>query len=301
MLAAIAALVLTAQPTAPAREAGVPIGQGSKRPEVRLTSPAGGWSVGRMIAVEGTVSDATVDPITISINGDRYLLRTRSGRFSRKFPSASGKNVLVAMATNKGGTGTAQVTCYAQIPPMPLRAVLTSDTDGVYTDLHIYEPTDKSAQPDGALVLEKMAHVYWANTQSPSGGTFYLNEQGGDFDQPGYGPYLYVHRAPPKGVFVIATNYWPSGDKAHTVGTLNLTLFEGTPAETKRVVRVPLATPGTTRVLAWVNVLGAGQADVYVPGQDPVPTSGWPKNLDEIAAKLSHGMTDGEGVEGEGL
>src|SRR5256885_36267 len=41
-----------------------------------------------------------------------------------------------------------------------------------------------------------MAHVFWANTASPSGGTFFLNEQGGDFDQPGYGPYLYIHGAP---------------------------------------------------------------------------------------------------------
>ena len=310
VVASIASLLLTAQPKplAPARDAGVPIGKGTQRPEVRLTAPAGGWTVGRMIAVEGTVSDATVDPITISINGDRYLLRTQNGRFARKFPSGAGKNVVVAMATNKGGTATAQVTCYAQVPPVPLRAVLTSDTDGVYTDLHIYEPTDRSVLPDGSLDVKKMAHVYWANTHSPSGGTFYLNEQGGDFDQPGYGPYLYVHRAPPRGVFLIATNYWPSGDKAHTVGTLNLTLFEGTPAEAKRVVRIPLATPGTTRVLAWVNILGPGQADVDVPGQDPPPPTGWPKTLDEVASKLSqHGSGEGgedaaEGAaEGEGI
>ena len=153
MLAAIAALVLSAQPAAPAREAGVPIGQGTKRPEVRLTSPAGGWTVGRMIAVEGTVSDATVDPITISINGDRYLLRTQGGRFSRKFPAAAGKNVVVATATNVGGTGEAQVTCYAQVPPVPFKVVLTSDTDGVYTDLHIYEPTATSLGSDGKLAL----------------------------------------------------------------------------------------------------------------------------------------------------
>lgn len=298
MLSVLAALIIAAPAAAPARDAGVPIGKGAQRPEVHLTAPAGGWTVARMISVEGTVSDPTVDPITISINGDRYLLRTQNGRFSRKFPAASGKNVVVGMATNKGGTGTTQVTCFAQVPPVPLRAVLTSDTDGVYTDLHIYEPTEHSTLPDGSIDLKKMAHVYWANTESPSGGTFYLNEQGGDFDQPGYGPYLYVHRAPPRGVFLIATNYWPSGDKAHTLGTLNLTLFEGTPAEAKRVVRVPLATPGTTRVLAWVNVLGSGQADVYVPGQDPVPTTGWPKNLDEVAAKLAHG---GNEPDGEGL
>jgi len=139
-----------------------------------------------------------------------------------------------------------------------------------------------------------MAHVYWANTESPSGGTFYLNEQGGDFDQPGYGPYLYVHRAPPTGVFLIATNYWPSGDKGHTVGTLNLTLFEGTPAESRRAVRVPLATRGTTKVLAWINVLGSGRAQVYVPGQDVAPGGGWPKNLDEIARQLSKSAPGGE-------
>lgn len=279
-------LVLATPPAARPRDAGVPLGRGTERPVVQLSSPAGGWSVGRMISVEGTVSDPTVNPITLSINGDRYLLRTFNGRFSRKFPAGAGKNVIVATATNQGGTGEAQVTCFAQVPPVPLKVVLTSDTDGVYTDLHVYEPTEASVGSDGRLVLQKMAHVYWANTASPSGGTFYLNDQGGSFDEPGYGPYLYIHRAPPRGVFLIATNYWPSGDKAHTVGTLNLTLFEGTPAETRRLVRVPLATPGTTKVLAWVNVLGDGRADVYVPGQDG-PGSGWPANLDEIARELS--------------
>jgi uncharacterized protein YfaP (DUF2135 family) len=280
------ALVLATPPVTKPRDSGVPVGKGTERPVVKLTSPAGGWSVGRMMKVEGSVSDPTVDPITLSINGDRYLLRTQNGRFSRKFPAAAGKNVVVATATNQGGTGESQVTCFAQIPPVPLKVVLTSDTDGVYTDLHIYEPTDASVGPDGKLELKKMAHVYWANTASPSGGTFFLNEQGGDFDQPGYGPYLYVHRAPPKGVFLIVTNYWPSGDRAHTVGTLNLTLFEGTPAETKRLVQIPLATPGTTRVLAWVNFLGEGRADVFVPGQD-APGGAWPPNLQDIAREVS--------------
>ena len=272
---------------APSRDQGVPTGKGKERPKVELTAPTGGWTVGRMVEVAGTISDPTVDPVTVSINGDRYLLRTFNGRFSRKFPAASGKIVVVAMATNQGGTGTAEVTAFAQVAPVPLRAVLTSDTDGVYTDLHVYEPTAESVDAQGMLDLKRMAHVFWARTESPSGGTFYLNEQGGDFDQPGYGPYLYVHRAPPKGVFLIATNYWPSGDKGHTVGTLNLTLFEGTPAESRRAVRVPLATRGTTRVLAWINVLGSGRAQVYVPGQDPPPGEGWPKNLEEIARELA--------------
>ncbi|WIG94623.1 MULTISPECIES: DUF2135 domain-containing protein [Myxococcus] len=292
MLPVLLAVLLAQTPAANPRQQGVPIGKGKTLPAVTLSAPSGGWTVDRMMLIEGTVSDTTIDPVVVSINGDRYLMRTYRGRFSRKFPAASGKNVVTVMATNQAGTARAQATSYAQIPPVPFKVVLTSDTDGVYTDLHLYEPTDASAE-GGTLDVEKMAHVYWANTASPSGGTFFLNSQGGDFDQPAYGPYLYIHRAPPKGVYLVATNYWPSGDKAHTVATLNLSLFEGTPSEIRRMVRIPLATPGTTRVLAWVNVLGAGQAEVYVPSQDPRPKhAAWPKNLDEALKEL---QSNGDG------
>ncbi|NNC20968.1 DUF2135 domain-containing protein [Corallococcus exiguus] len=295
----LAGLLTQTAPSVSARQQGVPIGRGDTVPKVVLSAPSGGWTVDRMLKIEGTVSDPSVDPVVVSINGDRYLMRTQGGRFSRKFPAASGKNVVTVMATNKGGTARAQATSYAQVPSVPLKAILTSDTDGVYTDLHIYEPTDASSAGD-TLDVTSMAHVYWANTESPSGGTFFLNEQGGDFDQPAYGPYLYIHRAPPTGVYLVATNYWPSGDKAHTVATLNLALFEGTPGEVRRRVRIPLATPGTTRVLAWVNILGDGQAEVYVPSADPKPKgNGWPTNLEEAVKELQKsGDGGGEGDEG---
>lgn len=265
---------------------GVPIGAGTSLAKVTMTAPAGGWTVGRMMLVEGVVSDPTIDPVVLSINGDRYLMRTANGRFSRKFPAAFGRNVVTVMATNRAGTAKAQATSYAEIPPVPLKAVLTSDTDGVYTDLHIYEPTNDS-QAGSLLDHQKMSHVFWARTSSPTGGTFFLNEQSGSFDQPGYGPYLYIHRAPPKGVFALVGNYWPSGDKAHTLGTLNISLFEGTAREVKRSVTVPLATPGTTRVLAWVNFVDGRQALIYVPGQDRKPDGGlWPTNLDDATSAL---------------
>ncbi|MBI2376787.1 MAG: DUF2135 domain-containing protein [Deltaproteobacteria bacterium] len=290
LVVTLAALLALEPTVAPARDQGVPIGKGADTPSVELTAPRGGWTLGRMLLVEGSVSDPTVDPIVLSINGDRYLVRTQNGRFRRSFPAGSGRNVVVAVATNRGGTATAQATSYANIPSVPLKTVLTSDMDGVYTDLHIYEPTKTGTTADGGYDLEKMAHVYWANTESPSGGTFFLNEQGGDFDQPGYGPYLYVHRAPPVGAFLIVTNYWPSGDKSHTRATLNITLFEGTPREVKRLVAVPLATPGTTRALAWIRFSSATEAEIYVPGIDPRPKNdGWPKNLAEVTKQAEGG------------
>ncbi len=296
VFALIVSAVLSQPVLAPARNDGVPTGSGTAIPTVTLTHPTGGWSVGRMLTVSGTISDRTVDPVTVSINGDRYLMRTRNGTFSREFPAAAGKNVVTVLATNRGGTGRAQATTFAQIPAVPMKVILTSDTDGVYTDLHVYEATD-SSETNRKLDAAKMAHVYWADTASPSGGTFFLNEQEGNFDQPGYGPYLYLHRAPPKGTYLIATNYWPSGDKAHTLATLNIALFEGTPNEIKRKVSIPLATPGSTRVLAWVYVIGGGRALVYVPSLDPQPTDErWPQNLTEAATQLQASS----GGEGEG-
>lgn len=277
--------------TAPPRQAGVPIGEGKAPAQVTLTAPEGGWSVDRMLLVAGTVSDPTVNPVQVSINGDRYLMRTYNGGFSRKFPAAAGKNIVTVTATNRGGKTSAQATTYAQVPTVPLKAILTSDTDGVYTDLHIYEPTPEALQGD-QLDIRKMRHVYWAETASPSGGTFYLNEQGQDFDQPGYGPYLYVHRAPPRGVYLIATNYWPSGDVGHTLATLNVVLFEGTPREVRRRVQAPLATPGTTQVLAWVNIRDDSGV-LYVPGQDSAPAGpGWPVNLSSAVSQLQQGGMD---------
>ena len=278
--------------TAGARDEGLPIGKGTQKPVVTLIAPRGGWSVGRMLRVAGTVSDATIDPVTVAINGDRYLLRTISGRFDRQFPAASGQNVVKVYAENKGGRTVAEASAYAEVPPVPFKVVLTSDTDGVYTDLHIYEPTERTSSDSPSV--DQFAHVYWSDTNSPSGGTFFLNEQGGSFDQPGYGPYLYVHRAPPNGLFAITANYWPSGDKAHTVGTLNLTLFEGTASEVRHRVDIPLATPGTTRVLAFVRLLGERRAAVYVPTRDKPPSGGpWPLNLVELKLELEKKVNEG--------
>jgi len=127
-----------------------------------------------MVTVAGSVTDVSISPITVSINGVRYLLRTTNGAFSRKFPVTSGKNALVVQGTNHGGTARAERTLFAQVPPVPFFLVLTSDTDGVYTDLHVYEPSPDAADPiEGSRA--PTVHVYWAQTSSPSGGSFYLN------------------------------------------------------------------------------------------------------------------------------
>lgn len=261
-----------------ARQSGKILGTGTTVPKIELTAPTGGWTVDRMVMVSGTVSDPTINPVTVSINGDRYLLKTVNGAFQRKFPVTSGKNSIIVQGTNKKGTAKAERTIHAQVSPVAVFLVLTSDTDGVYTDLHVYEPPGDAPDPKTAG-KDANYHVYWADTASPSGGKFYLNEQGGDFDSPGYGPYLYTHTAPPLGYYRVDVNYWPSGDKAHTVATLNLVLFGGTAGEIRKAVKFPLVQPGETQTLAWIRIDKGQRANVYLPTLDrkPADFTTWPE------------------------
>lgn len=230
-------------------------GQGTKLPVLTLTKPEGGWTTSLQLEVSGTCSDTTADPILININGVRYYIRSSEGHFERKFPASKGKNTVIAECGNKAGVAQKSATVDAVINPLPLKIVLTSDMDGVYTDLHIYEP-DKT-------------HVYWANTNSPSGGIFFLNEQNGSFDQPGYGPYLYVHPAPPVGVFRVDANYWPGGAVQHTLANLDVITDEGLPTENRRRIRKPLVRPGETQTLAYIVIQGNNlPPKIFVPDQD---------------------------------
>ncbi len=256
-LLATAALATSSQdPDALARRGKAIAGEGEQVPVLTLSKPEGGWTTSMQLLVSGECSDPTADPVTVNINGVRYFIRASQGVFSRKFPAAKGKNSIIVECANKAGTARATATVEAVISPIPLKIVLTSDTDSAYTDLHIYEP-DKT-------------HVYWAKTNSPSGGIFFLNEQGGSFDSAGYGPYLYAHPAPPMGVFRVDVNYWPGGAVQHTLANLDVISDEGLPAESRKRVRSPLARPGETQTLAYIVVRGNNQpVRVFVPGQDP--------------------------------
>jgi len=275
----------------PPRLTGKVLGTGETAPVISLTAPSGGWTVDRMVLVSGTASDTTINPITVSINGARYLLKTVGGAFQRKFPVTSGKNSIVVQGTNRGGTGKAERTLFAEVSSVPIFLVLTSDTDGVYTDLHVYEPRPDALDPATA---GKDGNVH-ARTSSPSGGSFYLNEQGGDFDSPGFGPYLYTHSSPPLGFYRVDINYWPSGDKAHTVATLDLVLFGGTAGEIRRRVKFPLVEPGETQTLAWIRIDKGQQAHVYLPTNEPKPLDEktWPAWVRSFDSKSrEHQATD---------
>ncbi|MCG3193372.1 MAG: hypothetical protein DIJKHBIC_02622 [Thermoanaerobaculia bacterium] len=78
LVSLVLAAAVAAEPV-PARQTGKVLGQGQSPPTVTLTAPTGGWTVDRMVLIAGTFSDATIDPITVSINGVRYLVRTNGG------------------------------------------------------------------------------------------------------------------------------------------------------------------------------------------------------------------------------
>ena len=231
-------------------------GTGTTPPVLTLNKPQNGWSAELQLTVEGQCSDLTADPLAVNINGVRYYVRVNNGGFKRQFPAAPGKNTVIVECENQSGVSRTSRTVDAVISQIPLKVVLTSDTDGVYTDLHIYEPDN--------------THVFWADTYSPSGGIFFLNSQGDSYDQPGYGPYLYVHPSPPIGVYRIDANYWPGGAVRHTLANLDVIIDEGLPTESKRRIRVPLARPNETRILAYVVIRGNRQpALIWSPEQDP--------------------------------
>ena len=257
---------------------GSPIGgQGTEMPVVTLSRPQGGWTTSMQLDVAGACSDQTADPIVVNINGVRYYVRSTQGAFSKKFPAAKGKNNVIVECANKAGIGRASASVDALINPIPLKIVLTGDTDNVYTDLHIYEP-DKT-------------HVYWAKTQSPSGGIFFLNEQNGSFDLAGYGPYLYVHPAPPIGVFRVDVNYWPGGAIRHTLANLDIISNEGLPNESRKRIQSPLARPGETKTLAYVVITGNNQPPkIFVPDLDP--ESEMPAEVKEYKQKGEPKKTD---------
>lgn len=254
------------------------LGSGTTKPKITIEQPNSGWTVDQMVEVSGTISDHSIDPIVVSVNGDRFFIRNYGGKFKRKFPIVPGKNSIVVQGSNKGGTVEIGKTVFAEIPQAPIVIILSSDTDGIYTDLHVYEPHPQSKDPFEEA-KDKNHHIYWASTSSPSGGRFYLNSQGGSFDDPGYGPYLYTHRSPPKGIYRIDANYWPSGDKPHAVATLNITVFGGTRHEQKRVVKAPLIMPGETATLGYIRFDSQEDTQIFIPSIDPKPRENnlWPK------------------------
>lgn len=257
-------------------------GQGTEAPVITLTKPQGGWTKSMQLEISGTCSDPSADPIMVNINGVRYFIRSARGAFSRKFPASKGKNTITAECANKGGVARASSTVEAVISPIPLKIVLTSDTDAAYTDLHIYEP-DKN-------------HVYWAKTNSPSGGIFFLNQEGDSFDAAGYGPYLYVHPAPPTGVFRVDVNYWPGGAIQHTLANLDIITDEGLPTEGRKRVRKPLARPGETQTLAYIVIQGNNRpSKIFVPGQDA--DTAMPAEVKDYKAKGEPKTTPYEGEE----
>jgi hypothetical protein len=64
---------------------------------------------------------------------------------------------------------------------------------------------------------------------------------------------------------------------------------------------VPLATPGTTRALAWVRITDSG-AQVYAPGIDLPPSvaaaagkSPWPRNIEAATVGVNKAEPEGGG------
>jgi uncharacterized protein YfaP (DUF2135 family) len=181
---------------------------------VRIEKPLGGQTSDRVVAVEGTVSGATGDRLTIVANGIPLSVPLASGRFAQSLVLSPGLNSLRAVVEQGGTVAEDSVALHAQVPAKDLRVTLTWDTA---TDVDLWV-----TGPDGEVVM-------YSHRQGKAGGVL-------DTDiTSGFGPETYTQARLQRGTYRIQANaYSVSRPTRLEVTTVR---FEGTPDEERKVFR----------------------------------------------------------------
>ncbi len=184
--------------------------------EVRLTSPLGGQTSERVIAIAGTVRGLEVDRITLVVNGIPMSVGVDgAGAFRQPQVLSPGLNTIRAVAERGAESFEDSVAVYAQVPAKDLRVTLTWDTPGTDVDLWL-------TGPDGEKIL-------YSHREGKAGGTL-------DTDvTTGFGPETYTQARVMKGTYRVQAHAYRI--ERPTRVELNVVRFEGTPEEERIVVR----------------------------------------------------------------
>ncbi len=200
-------------------------------PVVRITYPAGGYSSERVLEVKGWVR-GDVDEAHLVVNGSERPLQLPAPNpddtmpFSVTLLVAPGYNTIVVEATNDDGTGRDTVSFFANVPSLNLSVVLTWDTPGTDVDLHVIDPTGEECD--------------YTHKETQAGGRLDVD------DTDGYGPEIFTLANALEGTYKIVVKYFSDHGFAQTLATVEVILYEGTPAEKRYRFETMLTRTGST-------------------------------------------------------
>lgn len=192
------------------------------RPRVQITAPHGGMTTDRVVTVTGRIDGLTVARATLVVNGIPLSVAVTDGRFEQPQVLAPGLNTIRAFVETDAGVVEDVVALHAQVPAKDLRVTLTWDTPGTDVDLWV-------TGPDGE-------RVFYGHREGTSGGTL-------DTDvTTGFGPETYTQARLVQGTFRVQAHAFRIDRPTRL--TLTTVRFEGTPEESRRVLRAVLLRTG---------------------------------------------------------
>lgn len=167
-------------------------------------------------------------PATLIVNGTAMPLHVEEdGSFARPYAFGSGSNSVEVRAGPNGPRQRVQFYETAAAKKQArLRVVLSWDSDGTDLDLHVVTPSGE--------------HAWYGQRVIAGGGAL-------DVDvTTGYGPEIFSHPAPEKGLYQVYVNYYGSGYGVEdlTVAQVAIISNENTPHEKRQVFQVPMRRAG---------------------------------------------------------
>ena len=204
-------------------------------PDVKITSPLGGWLTDRVVTITGTVSDNKIRYADLVINGVRRGINVNQGNFKTDVLVSPGANLVEIIARNRAGEGSDSVTYYAKAPKLDLQVILNWDTDKTDIDLHVTDPSG--------------FETFFGNRESPAGGRLDVD------DVDGYGPEVFTLANALSGKYRVFVHYFSSNGNPQTVATVTVIMYEGTPMERKVTLQKVLTKDNDTHEIGTFEVL----------------------------------------------
>lgn len=186
----------------------------SAPPEIRIKSPASGWTALKVVRIEGEVRNAPgLTEIRFYHNGILRNLPLEGNTFKQEIVLGAGANYIKAEADNAAGTASAALKLVTNNEAMDIKVILSWDTNHTDVDLWVTNPEEE--------------RVYFQNRVSRIGGEL-------DIDiTSGYGPETFTQKSALPGEYLVQVQYY--GGSQPTMAKVLVILYEGTERE-KRIV-----------------------------------------------------------------